>query len=164
MNRAIDLLYDPATFVGPLDEKEITAFEDWLHGSGQAKIHFGQSYVEHLRHFHGGAPGKRYFQTAHGTKHVIVRFLNFLSAGSGHPMEQYSVPCIWSMIDDRLGPDLMPIAELFAGDMLCFDFEKGAKPEIVVWFHELSEPNQPHTELVANSFDEFLQMLTDKPS
>jgi len=164
MNDNVDLHYDANTSVGPLDENEINSFQNWLHASGQSRIRFDRSYIDHLKKHHGGAPAKRYFHSASGTKHVIVRFLNFLKKGSNHPLEQYSVPCIWSMIDDRLGPFLVPFAELFAGDMLCFDFGKGAKPEIVIWFHELSQPNQPHTELVSKCFDDFLRVLSDRPS
>ena len=119
------------------------AFEQWLHDSEYDRINFDSSYVDHLRKFHGGVPGKRYFETALGTGHVLERFLNFLPSGSNHPLEQYSVACTWSMIDDRLGAYLMPFAELFAGDMLCFDFEKHGPPEVVVWFHELSEQGRP---------------------
>jgi|SRR6516225_1060956 hypothetical protein len=164
MNKPVDLLYDPTTFVGPLNESEAKHFEKWLHESGQEEIHFEDSYLQHLKNFHGGKPGRRYFRTALGTDHVVERFLNFLPSGSNHPLEEYSVEATWSMIDDRLGKYLMPFAELFAGDYLCFDFTKGGRPEIVVWFHELSQPNRPHTEFVSKNFDEFLNLLSDLPS
>jgi hypothetical protein len=162
MTTSIDLLYDPNTTVGPLDEREVRAFEDWLHGSGHDAIHFEESYLAHIKSAHGAVPGKKYFRTARGTVHSVVRFLNFLGRGSQHPLAEYSVPCTWSAIDDRLGDSLMPFAELFGGDMLCFEFGKGPKAQIVVWFHELSKPNQPYTEFVSNDFEEFLHQLTEK--
>ena len=66
------------------------------------------------------------------------------------------------MYDDRMGPYLMPFAELFAGDLLCFDYENEGEPKVVLWFHELSRPGEPYVELVSNSFDEFLFKLTDE--
>lgn len=162
MTRDVDLLYDPTSFAGPLDEGRLRAFEKWLHEDGYPAIHFGQSYVEHLRTFHGGRPGKRYFWTENGTAHVVVRFLNFLPSSSTNPLAHCSVPCTWSMFDDRLEPHLMPFAELFAGDLLCFDYEKAGEPRVVVWFHELSRPGKPYVEVVANDFDDFLSKLTDE--
>src|SRR5262249_43683027 len=86
---------------------------------------------------------------------VLQRFLNFLPSGSGHKVEQYSVEAIWSMVSDRLGLFLMPFGELFAGDLLCFDHEKGNPPRVVVWFHE----HPAHTVAVATNFLEFMEML-----
>jgi hypothetical protein len=157
-----DLEFDSTTLAGIFNENELISFQKWLHESEYHNINFDISYINHLNRFHGGSPRKRYFYTANGTKHVIERFLNFLPANSEHPLEQYSVPCIWSMIDDRLGMNLMPFAILFAGDMLCFDFSDIGKPKVVVWFHELSYENHPYTEFVSSSFDEFLQCLSDE--
>jgi SMI1-KNR4 cell-wall len=162
MAMAPDLHYDPKSIVGPLNENEVKDFQDWLHGSGYP-IRFELPYIQHVKEHHGGIPAKRYFRTAIGTADSITRFLNFLGAGSDPVLQQYSVECTWSNINEHLGKHLMPFAELFAGDMLCFDYTKGGRPEIVVWFHELSEPGQPHTEFVSKNFDEFLDMLDDKP-
>mgnify|MGYP002624264043 CR=1 FL=1 len=63
-----------------------------------------------------------------------------------------------------MGEFLMPFADLFAGDMLCFDFSKPGRPKIVVWLHEKSPPDEPpETEFVAENFDEFLAMLYELP-
>lgn len=163
MDQQVELHYNPETFAGPFNDDVLARFEDWLHASGQNAIHFGKSYVEHLRKFHGGVPGKRYFRIPAGGAHVLTRFLNFLPARSGHPLQSYSVQCMWSAIDDRLGDRLMPFAELFNGDMLCFDFKGLGEPEVVVWDHELSHHDSPRTEFVAKTFEEFLQMLTASP-
>jgi len=163
MEDSIDLHYDLGSTVGPLDYSVVKGFESWLHQSECERIHFENTYINHLRMAHGGVPGKRYFRTVLGTPHVVERFLNFVDSGCENAIRQYSVPCVWSDIEDRLGPMLMPFAELFAGDYLCFDYRLDGRPQIVVWSHELSNDDLPHTELVADNFDAFLQKLTIKP-
>jgi hypothetical protein len=150
-----DLEYVPGSFVGPLDCAEIAKFEKWLHGSEYHRINFDATYVDYLFRFHGGVPGKRYFQTKTGTGHVLERFLNFLPSGSNNVMEQYNVEVTWSNVSDRMGLYLMPFGELFAGDLLCFDHEQGNPPKVVLWFHE----HPAHTEPVADNFAEFLSLL-----
>jgi hypothetical protein len=74
----------------------------------------------------------------------------------------YSVAGTWGTIEDRLGKYLLPFAELFGGDKLCFDYASGDRPRIVVWFHEQWELGNPHTETVAADFDEFLGLLSEE--
>lgn len=79
----------------------------------------------------------------------------------------FDIDITWSQLDERLtddgdllGVDLLPIAVLFAGDFLCLDFRKSRNnPEICVWDHENSAELEPVTYHVANSFNEFLDML-----
>jgi len=125
---APDLDYVPDSFVGPLDRREIAAFEAWLLRSGYDRIRFAPDFVEYLSRFHGGIPRKRYFD---------------------------NIEVFWSNVSDRIRSFLMPFGELFAGDLLCFDHEGGNPPKVVVWFHEIPV----HTEPVADSFAEFLEML-----
>jgi hypothetical protein len=119
-----DLDYEPDSFVGPLDRREVRAFEKWLRASGYDRIRFDRTYLDYLARYHDGSPRKRYFRTETGTTHVVVRFLNFLPSGSGHRLEPYNVDVSWSAVSDRMGQHLMPFAELFAGDLLCFDHER----------------------------------------
>jgi hypothetical protein len=155
-----DLDYEPDSFVGPLDRRAVKAFEKWLWASGYDRIRFDPVYLDYLARYHGGSPRKRYFDTEADTRHVVVRFLNFLPSGSGHRLEQYNVEATWGLVSDRMGLFLMPFAELFAGDLLCFDHEAGNPPRVVAWFHEQSRPGQwPYTEPVAGSFGEFLHLL-----
>ena len=161
MDTQIDLLYDPNSFVGPLDEYEIVSFEKWLRASEYKKISFDRSYIDHLSRFHGGVPRKRCFRTALGTEQAIDRFL---SSDSNHPLKQYSVEGTWSLLSDRMGKHLMPFAELCFGDYLCFDHEQEGRPRVVMWFHERSRSERPpYTEFVAANFDEFLALLQDEP-
>jgi hypothetical protein len=68
------------------------------------------------------------------------------------------------MILDRLNDYLVPFAELFAGNFLCFDYEGGGRPKVVVWRHEDSRDESPYTEFVAANFDEFLTKLRELPT
>lgn len=162
MTEEIDLEYDPASYAGEFNEEAVVDFEEWLKECQNEKFAFDPTYLQHLRKHHGGVPKKRYFTTSAGTPHVIVRFLNFLSDESEDPRSQYRVEETWSLIEDRLGKYLMPFAELFAGDMLCFDYSKGKHPSVVVWDHEKSKPRKPHVEPVATDFNTFLAGLKSK--
>ncbi|EFI82832.1 SMI1/KNR4 family protein [Listeria grayi] len=52
------------------------------------------------------------------------------------------------------------LAVLFAGDFLCLDFrESEEKPKTVVWNHEESNELEPVFYHVANSFDEFMNVV-----
>ncbi len=159
MKHEVDLKYYPDSYVGPLDMKEVTDWEHYFATHEQPQIKFDPAYLRHLSKFHGGVPNKRLFLTDKGTEKVINRFLNFLDP----VLLTDSVGGTWSDIFDRLSDNLMPFADLASGDFLCFDYEKGGRPQIVVWFHELSPPSSPYTEFVANNFDEFLEMLYEDP-
>jgi hypothetical protein len=155
-----DLKYEPGSFAGPFDEAEVHDFEEDRHLGEQPWIKFDKSYIAHLQEFHGGIPSKRCFLAASGHERLIEQFMNFTK--TGHPLEDYNVEVAWSAVDDRLGEYLMPFAELFAGDMLCFDYsdyQSGARPKIVVWLHEESWEDTPATDFVAPNFDAFLEML-----
>ena len=149
--------YEPDSFVDGFDPTKAKKFETSLKRGGQGHIKFDRKYLDHISKFHGGIPKNKCFRTAEGTEKVVVRFLNFTR--TDHPMGQYGVAATWSLIEDRLGPNLMPFAELFAGDVLCFDHEHPGRPRVVVWFHEESMEDEPYTEFVADNFDEFLTTL-----
>ena len=62
--------------------------------------------------------------------------------------------------EDLIGVEVLPIAELFAGDYVCLDYRKSKeKPSICVWSHEESEDFAPVTYKVADTFSEFVEML-----
>jgi hypothetical protein len=158
MYEDIDLDYDPSTLVGPLDTDELEEFERFLEESGQP-IQFDPAYLAHLSKFHGGVPAKRCFETAEGQHHVIERFLNFLDPKKDETLGWYNVNVTWSQMEDRLNEFLIPFATLFGGDMLCFDYEAGGRPAVVVWLHEESSEDHPATSFVAADFDAFLRTL-----
>nr|WP_269431742.1 SMI1/KNR4 family protein [Bacillus sp. JCM 19034] len=54
------------------------------------------------------------------------------------------------------------MAVLFAGDFVCLDYRNNVEEPIVcVWNHEESSDLNPITYIVSNSFEEFLNMLTE---
>jgi hypothetical protein len=156
-----DLEYDTNSFAGPFSETEMREFESWLQRCGAKEVKFDPTYLAHLRQFHGGVPGRRYFKTANGTGHVITRFLNFLPDEDDTVLAQYNVSGTWGLMEDRMGRFLIPFAELFGGDMLCFDY-RSSPPQVVVWDHERSSQGNPHTDFVTQSFTQFLGLPEKK--
>lgn len=79
----------------------------------------------------------------------------------------YDVSVIMSRVDSRLvddenqvGMKIIPVASLFAGDLVCLDFRtEPGSPKVVVWDHELSQELLPHVEVIAPSFTLFIDML-----
>jgi hypothetical protein len=160
MGLRIDLDYDPASYAGEFSEDEMRAFEQWLQKCRSPQIRFDPEYLQHMRSHHGGIPRMRYFQAQKGTSQVIIRFLNFLPEEANGPLVQYRVEGTWGLIEDRLGTFLIPFAELFGGDMLCFDYSTTGNPGVVFWDHERSREGRPYTEPVASNFTHFLSMLS----
>ena len=58
-----------------------------------------------------------------------------------------------------VGYNIIPIADLFAGDLLCLDYRESEEPTVCVWLHEESDEWDPVTEKVANTYSEFMDML-----
>jgi hypothetical protein len=136
---------------------------------GMLCISFPADFIEFLNENNGGVPLLPCFDTSNNTK-VIERFLPIMERERYKSDEKFGIfeiGVVWSQINDRLGTDpdeygsqITPIAELFAGDMLCLDFRNNeAVPEIVVWDHEQSKDLKPVVEKVADSFAEFLTKL-----
>lgn len=162
MNDIHDLQYDSDSFAGPFQEDRLLKFQEYLNATSSATIAFDPAYIDHLRRFHGGIPGKRFFKTASGMGHAIVRFLNF--AACEHVLGDYGVNATWSSLAERFGDTLIPFAELFAGDYLCFDHSRSTVSRVVVWLHEESREDAPCVEPVADTFEQFLAMLSETSS
>jgi len=67
------------------------------------------------------------------------------------------------LIDDEdiVGINVVPIAALFAGDFLCFDFRLNSiEPAVSVWNHETSDEFSPDLTEISSSFIEFLDLLS----
>jgi hypothetical protein len=158
--RSFDLEYDEGSLLHSVNLARVLDFQRWLAWFNETLIEFDAAYIRHLSQFHGGVPAIGCFQTAAGHGRRITRFLNFQA--DGESQLEYSVDVTLSMIaGDRLGPRLVPFAELFAGDYLCFDFGRGGRPSIVVWLHEFSNDDAgPVTDFVAHNYDEFISGLT----
>lgn len=79
----------------------------------------------------------------------------------------YDISVVISQIEERLtdnldliGVEVLPIAELFAGDYVCLDYRTNKNaPSVCVWSHEKSGEFEPVTYKVADTFAEFIEML-----
>ncbi|CAF1811047.1 SMI1/KNR4 family protein [Bacillus subtilis] len=60
---------------------------------------------------------------------------------------------------DRFPKNIIPIASSAGGNEICMDLDN---EKILFWDHELSHPNKDFF-LIANSFEEFIFSLVDKP-
>lgn len=100
-------------------------------------------------------------------KYVIERFLCILADTKNHEMGMYDIDVNLTMLDTRLitdedmvGAELVPIAALFGGDFICLDYyEDRDNPQIVIWYNEESGDLAPSTNTIADSFEEFLNIL-----
>jgi len=122
---------------------------------------FDPAYVAHIREFNGGRLITNYFRTAQGRWFPIDRVLNFSDHHriQDRSINELNVNAMWSAIGDRLTIYQFPFAVLRGGDFLCFDYEHGFPPQVVLWYHEGSEEGSPRTEFVASNFREFLDGL-----
>lgn len=154
-----DLAFHKDSLLGPLHLDRVHQFEEWISRFNGVAIELDAAYLSHLAQFHGGIPRRACFKTSAGRERLVVRFLNFQE--EGERQAEYSVEATYSLIaSTRLGHYLVPFAELFAGDFLCFDYTIPGRPEVVVWLHELSgDEDGPSTEFVASTFDEFMDSL-----
>ena len=99
--------------------------------------------------------------------YAVTRFLCILKNVQETQNGWYDISVVESQIGERLtdnesliGVEVLPIAELFAGDYVCLDYRKSKeKPSICVWSHEESEDFAPVTYKVADTFSEFVEML-----
>lgn len=123
-------------------------------------------YRDFIVNYNGGIPNEKSFER-NGHNYAITRFLCMLKNVQESPNGCYDISVVESQIGERLtdhedliGVEILPIAELFAGDYVCLDYrEDKAKPCICVWSHEESGEFEPVTIKVSNTFSEFVQML-----
>ena len=148
----------------PVPSKEIIQkFERYY------KVKLPGAYVEFLGDYNGAVPEDGEFSFSNH-KYYVERFLCLLENSVRDEMEDIS----WSEIrvtitelDERLiddeelvGMNVIPIAVLFAGDYICLDYrENSVQPSICIWYHEGSEEFAPCTKKIANSFNEFLELI-----
>ena len=132
-----------------------------------SRVKFPSSYKNFIINFNGIVPIDNEF-LYDGHEYAIERFLSLLGDEVNNFKEGWSdIEVIITEIGERLAVDeeqlgdvLIPIAVLFAGDYVCLDFRNNeVEPTVCIWYHEQSAPFQPVTNKIANSFDEFLNML-----
>ncbi len=128
-------------------------------------IQLPKEYRKFLMEENGGIPEKQNFNCRKQTR-MIERFLCIKEKGTDEKYAMYDINVVLTEVEERIvsdpdstGNNIIPIAELFAGDYLCLDYRESDSPIVCVWFHEESEEWNPVTEKVADSFLEFMGML-----
>lgn len=131
------------------------------------KVKLPEEYRILLMRDNGGIPKKKNFQCGKRTR-MIERFLCIKEKGTDEKYAMYDINVVLTEIEERIvsDPDLIgykiiPIAELFAGDLLCLDYRESDTPTVCVWLHEESEEWNPVTEKVADSFSGFMDMFSE---
>lgn len=154
-------LQPPTINLPKFDEKVLIEFEHYLDEWYDVKhVRFETQYKSILAGSNGGKPLRCCFKTRSGRERLIEYFCHVMRDPPDDGLRDAHDLCwIWHATYPRIGDHLVPFAELFAGDMLCFDYEKPGRPRIVVWDHEESEDEKPVIEVVANDLDEFAKMV-----
>lgn len=123
-------------------------------------------YKEFIVNYNGGIPNEKTFK-CNKHNYAITRFLCILKNIRETQHGWYDISVVESQTGERLtdnedliGIEVLPIAELFAGDYVCLDYRKNKeKPCICVWSHEESGEFEPVTYKVADTFTDFVAML-----
>jgi len=123
-------------------------------------------YRGFIKIYNGGIPNERSFE-CNKHNYAITRFLCILKNVQETKNGWYDISVVESQIGERLtdnedliGVEILPIAELFAGDYLCLDYRENKKnPCVCVWSHEESGDFAPVTYKVADTFSGFIGML-----
>ena len=124
------------------------------------------SYYQFLLEYNGGIPIKRTFYDKI-YKYYIVSFLGILKDFKYNKDGEFDIDVVLTQIEDRLtdnehliGCELFPIAELTGYDYVCLDFRKNPdSPCVCVWDFRDSGEFDPVTYKIADSFEEFIEML-----
>nr|WP_269135970.1 SMI1/KNR4 family protein [Sporosarcina cyprini] len=135
---------------------------------GKWRINLPEKYKEFIKKYNGGSPIKESFKCK-DNMYAIDRFLCILKVTGEIEDDYYDIGVVRTQLEERIvfdenfvGTELLPIAVLFAGDFVCLDYRSNVEEPIVcVWNHEESSDLNPITDFISNSFEEFLNMLTD---
>lgn len=149
------------SIVYPLPSDELLAEKE-----GKWRVTLPNDYKRFIIRYNGGIPNQKSFQ-CNNHDYAITRFLCILKNVEDVKSGWYDISVVESQIGERLtdnedliGIEVLPIAELFAGDYVCLDFRKGNEnPSVCVWSHEESGEFDPITYRIADSFSEFIDML-----
>ena len=147
--------------VYPLPTKALIEEEE-----GFWHIKLPKDYLDFIMHYNGGEPVQDTF-LCDEYEYGIDRFLCILDDVEDSEYGEYDIGVVEGEIgemltdnEDLIGIEVLPIAELYGGDMVCLDFRKNPKaPTVCVWDSEESDEFEPVTYEVAKSFTEFCDML-----
>ncbi len=123
-------------------------------------------YYQFLLKYNGGIPVKRNFYYKNH-RYYIVSFLGILKDYKYNEYGDLDIDVVLTQLDERLtdnedliGCELLPIAELTGYDYVCLDFRKNPdSPFVCVWSFRDSGEFDPVTVKIADSFEEFIEML-----
>lgn len=132
------------------------------------RVSFPKTYRFFIKENNGVVPVTNVFSFNHH-EYIIEKFLCILNDIESDPINGwYDIEVIITQIGDRLtdnedlvGMNVVPIAALFSGDLICLDFRETEEPTIVIWFHEESEEFSPMTQKVASNISEFFETLKE---
>ena len=155
------LVIEKDSFVGGPSDDRVLKLE------GFSRIKYPKSYIDFLKSYNGGIPETKRFKRNNNNEHVIERFLCMTDSPDDSVLGDYDLAVVMTQLGarlsyypDELGDELIPIASLFAGNFVCFDYRKSkTDPCVCIWDHEESDDFAPVTYYVANSFEAFIDML-----
>lgn len=130
------------------------------------KVILPEDYKAFIKKENGSIPINSCFDFEHNVK-VIERFLAILNISGDKPEEAYDISVVSTQLEGRIifdenyvGVQLLPIASLFGGDFICFDYTKSkTNPEVCLWIQEESYELEPTVVFVADNFTQFLSIL-----
>ncbi|SDL47009.1 SMI1-KNR4 cell-wall [Paenibacillus sp. OK060] len=151
------------SIIYPLPSDQLLSKEE-----GFWRVELPSDYKEFIKINNGGIPERRSF-SCDGHNYLITRFLCILEDPTKHEFGIFDIDSTKSQFEERLiddedliGVALLPVAVLFSSDFLCLDFRKSRKsPNVCVWDHANSGEFDPVSYVVADSFKDFLAMLTE---
>ena len=128
-----------------------------------------QDYKAFVMSYNGGEPVQDSF-SCDGYEYGIDRFLCILKNARESEYGIYDISVVDTQIGEMLtdneeliGIEVLPIAELYGGDMVCLDFrENPDSPTVCIWDSEESDEFEPVTYEIAKSFTEFYDMLYEE--
>ena len=126
-----------------------------------------KSYKDFVKKNNGGIPEEGGF-VFNNHNYAIVRFLGIINNFKENEFGWYDISVVESQIGERLtenmdliGVEVLPIAEIFAGDYVCLDFrDNNENPIVCIWFHEESGEFSPVLRKITDSFEAFLEMVS----
>lgn len=152
------------TIIYPLPNKALIEEEEkfW-------HIKLPKDYLNFIMCYNGGEPIQDTL-THNDYDYNIDRFLCILDDVENSEYGEYDIGVVEGEIgemltenEDLIGIEVLPIAELYGGDMVCLDFRKNPEaPTVCVWDSEESDEFAPVTYEVAKSFTEFCNMLYEE--
>lgn len=143
---------EPDSGAAPPTAQQLEALQDTLGAT------LPPAYLAFLQQDNGGIPAASTF--AVGRRQVQVeRLLSVVEDPVHDPLGDYDIETVWSTLEDRLRPGLVPFAALVGGDYLCLDCHSRGTPLVLLWDQEHSDEGRPHLVKVAASFEAFLQLL-----